>query len=401
MKSTLSKKREKIDVLFLVEHIDRELESIKNIEKFLSKKNYSSIILSISFDIYRLLDFEVKLIVVPFIVHKNDWPAKFIRELYNKEIQILNFNWEQLLSPSNITYKKPRDNFVRNEVYHIAWSKNFRNFLIENGVHEQKIKITGNPSYEIINKLFKKKDNLRTWLSQELNLKIEKKWIFLPMNYGWAFSSDNFIKRKIKNGYPEEYAWHYKEYSIKCLNLFPDFVSEINDDYEIIIRPHPSITCDQYKRFFLRKLQKIPKNIYFDRTMSVREWIVSSDIVGSSWSTSVWDAYNLGIPSFLFTPIERPEFLNTWWNDKVLNINNFSQYYLSKSKNAPNQRIQTSTYLFEFISTIINNQFFIKPNPLYKLSKKTIIKLVRSFFYYKKIFKSKSKEYDRFEMIKS
>ena len=135
--------------------------------------------------------------------------------------------------------------------------------------------------------------------------------------------------------------------------------------------------------------------------MSVREWIVSSDIVGSSWSTSVWDAYNLGIPSFLFTPIERPEFLNTWWNDKVLNINNFSQYYLSKSKNAPNQRIQTSTYLFEFISTIINNQFFIKPNPLYKLSKKTIIKLVRSFFYYKKIFKSKSKEYDRFEMIKS
>lgn len=32
--------------------------------------------------------------------------------------------------------------------------------------------------------------------------------------------------------------------------------------------------------------------------------IVASDIVGSSWSTSVWDAYNVGKPVLLFTPLK-------------------------------------------------------------------------------------------------
>lgn len=65
------------------------------------------------------------------------------------------------------------------------------------------------------------------------------------------------------------------------------------------MRPHPSITEDDYKKVFDEIIGYIPKNIYLNKAHSIREWIVASDIVGSSWSTSVWDAFLFKRPEWL------------------------------------------------------------------------------------------------------
>ena len=47
--------------------------------------------------------------------------------------------------------------------------------------------------------------------------------------------------------------------------------------------------------------------------------------MASSWSTVVWDAFKIGKTVFLFTPFERPDWINTFWNDLVPNIKTVSE----------------------------------------------------------------------------
>lgn len=124
--------------------------------------------------------------------------------------------------------------------------------------------MTGNPANEVLYNLLDKQDEWKVKLSNEFTLDTSKKWLFMPMNYAWAFSSDSLINAKIKKGYPEDKAWMHREYSQKCLNKFIYFIEKLSKEYnyEVIIRPHPSITEDDYKKVFYETIGYIPKNVY-------------------------------------------------------------------------------------------------------------------------------------------
>lgn len=385
-----------VDVIFFVEHKDRELESIKLIAEKLKEQGKSSLIFSVYFHVHYLYLYKAKTFVFPYLINQNDWPVSFVYKMYGDSVEYINMNWEQLLFPVNIEYKKPQDDFVKKKVKHISWDEHFKNYLINNGVSNENIKVTGNPANEVLYNLLDKKDEWRLKLSKELDLDTNRKWLFLPMNYAWAFSSDKLIQSKINKGYPEDKAWMHREYSQKCLNQFIYFIEKISKeyDYEIIIRPHPSITEDDYKKVFDKTIGYIPKSIYLSKAHSIREWIVSSDIVGSSWSTSVWDAYNVGKPVFLFTPFKRPEWLDVWWNDEVVNLDDYKEEVSNKIsyKNAEETIVKIANFCIEKLSH--------KPSTKqYLFDIKTNAKIIRSFLMNNNLIDAKALEYDRFEKI--
>lgn len=385
-----------VDVIFFVEHKDRELESIKLIAEKLKKEGKSSLILSVYFHVHYLYLYKAKTFVFPYLINQNDWPVSFVYKMYGDSVEYINMNWEQLISKVNEEYKKPQDNFVKKKVRHIAWNNYFEEYLIRYGVNKDNIKITGNPANEILFKLLNKKNEWRRKLSKEFTLDTSKKWLFMPMNYGWAFSSDSLINAKIKKGYPEKIAWEYREYSQKCLNKFIYFIEKISKeyDYEIIIRPHPSITEDDYKKVFDKTIGYIPKSIYLSKAHSIREWIVASDIVGSSWSTSVWDAYNIGKPVFLFTPFKRPEWLDVWWNDEVVNLDDYKEEVSNKISH------KNSEGTIEKIAYFCIEKLSHKPSiKHYLFDIKTNAKIIRSFLMNNNLIDAKALEYDRFEKI--
>lgn len=353
-----------VDVIFFVEHKDRELESIELVCSKLKEQGVKTIILSTFFHLIHLYFYKPKIIVFPYLLSKKDWPCELAYSLYGKNITYINMNWEQLLSTANQEYKKPQDSFVKKQVMQLSWSNNFKdNFLLKYNVEEKNIKIVGNISNEVLYKLLDKKDGWRYSLSKEYNLDDTKKWLFMPMNYGWAFASDKLIKSKILLGYDKNIAWEYRKYSQKCLKNFIYFINDIseNDDYEIIIRPHPSITEEQYREVFIQEIGYIPKNILLNKSHSIREWIVSSDIIGSSWSTSVWDAYNIGKSVFLFTPFARPSWLDVWWNNKVVNLDKFDEILIgSNKKNIENMK--TSNKISSLIIKDLKEYKSYKPN---------------------------------------
>lgn len=389
-----------VDVIFFVEHKDRELESIKLIAEKLKAQGKSSLILSVYFHVHYLYLYRAKTFVFPYLINQNDWPASFVYKMYGDSASYINMNWEQLLSKVNEEYKKPQDDFVKRKVKHIAWDKYFRDYLVKYGVNEDNITITGNPANEILFNLLDKKYEWRVKLADEFKLDTNKKWLFMPMNYGWAFSNDSLINAKIKKGYPEKIAWEYRKYSQKCLKQFIYFIEKVSKeyDYEIIIRPHPSITEDDYKKVFNETIGYIPKNIYLNKAHSIREWIIVSDIVGSSWSTSVWDAYNIGKSVFLFTPFQRPEWLEVWWNNDIQNIKNFKEFDQFNAHDFKLLKPNSIENIAYFLAYINSRKVNLKICQQW-LNKKIAKYLLRSILMSIKLFKKPSLKYDYFSPL--
>jgi surface carbohydrate biosynthesis protein len=315
------------DYIFLIEHEDREKLCVERICQKLKLKGKSSCIISLEFHLFLMSKIDAKNIVIPYGFAQDQWPINYLYKM-NPNAEFFSLNWEQILTPINQEYKKPRDYFFKEIVKHIAWTDDFKSFLIKSGVNEKNISITGNVHYELLAEECLNEFSVKKQISQSYNIDVDKKWVFLPMNYAWAFISDNEIRGKIKKGYDSINAWRYKEYAKKCLSsfiVFLDLLSQKYDDHIFIVRPHPSISAEQYYEQARKKSIEFSKNVYFLKDLTIREWIVASDVVGSSWSTSVWDAVNSGKKGFLFTPYKRPDFHDLSWKKSVINFSEFSE----------------------------------------------------------------------------
>lgn len=348
------------DILFLIEHDDRESETIHRLASELENKYDLDIcILSIAFHSHIFPFIKPKLVIVPFALSESDWPTNYFINKYRGDIQIINLNWEQHLSKMTQMYKAPKDEFAKSKLEHFSWSKGFEDYLIEGGVEPRKITTIGNPTHQLLAEHCLIGEKYRIRLSDEFGLNSQKKWIFLPMNYGWVFSSDKLIEAKIEKGFPEEYAWKYREYSQKCFKQFIKFLIKLSQDenFQIILRPHPSISCEQYQAEIAKLSQSAMERILITKKYSIREWIAASEIVGSSWSTSVWDSFNVGKRAFLFTPYPRPDWHDVWWNERVENVTSFDEFMkYCESTDANAEQVEKLTIIEDLAKWISNVQ---------------------------------------------
>ena len=316
------------EVYFFIEHKTREYESMKKISQILaSKYSISSKILSIPFHSHHLVFLKSPaLFLLPYCISMHDWPFKAIYQHFSSNVAIMNMCWEQLLTKSNKDYKKPRGQYLLNKIYYIAWNTEFKRYLTDVGVKKDNIEICGNPNLSLLESLKQSTMNISKTIRNRYSICENYKICFLPMNYAWAFLSQREIKHRITRGYDREKAEKYHEISKKSLNMFIDFVSNLAEKHShliFVVRPHPGVITTQYKSMFGTRMSK---NIIISSEYSVNEWILASDIVGSSWSTVVHDANLYGKQTFLFQPIPLPDWLYVDWMDKVPKLKNINEF---------------------------------------------------------------------------
>ncbi|MDO6686274.1 MULTISPECIES: hypothetical protein [unclassified Agarivorans] len=333
-----------VDFLFLIEHDDRESNTVKELCKSLEDKGYTYQMLSIEFHSHYLLFLKAGCVIFPYSIDSSRWPLSYFTGKRFKHTKFVSLNWEQLLSDANKAFKAPKGEFIQQYINHLCWSDDFQSFLLSSGVKKKNTRVIGNPNHAILLGYMRQKDLEKVNLRKISGIPDSAELVFFPMNYGWAFSSDKLIKKKIEMGYDKNIAWDYRDYSLACLYKFVFFSRDIaNADKNryLVIRPHPSISIEQYIDVFTSKIGKIPDNIIFSKDYSVREWISSADIVGSSWSTSVWDSAAVGKKAFLFTPLPRPSWLETYWNSLVPNISKPKDFALVEQFDSQELVIQT------------------------------------------------------------
>ena len=356
----------KVDFMILVEHEDREMQTALCLKKMLEIKGCTTIILSTEFHAHLYKKYKPKTVVFPYwIDDKTRQIIPFKRNKY-KSTNFVSLNWEQLLSGANKDFKKPKSKLIKEKFNHLAWDSSFKGFLESAGVKTENIDIIGNPLHELLFKDLKNKEKYEIMIRSDFGIDSKKDIFFFPMNYGWAFFNDDKLKAKIKMGYPSNIAYEYREYSSKCLDSFVFFVKELCDFYNdcsFILRPHPSISVEQYLKRFKDNNVSLPKNLIVTKKYTIREWISISKIVGSSWSTSVWDAKKIGKVGFLYTPYNRPEWLETNWNSIVPNIKSLGEFdevlnsYSASDADVDSIINNISSWLFEINRDNSSNNF--------------------------------------------
>lgn len=319
----------KIDFLFLVEHEDREMSTVKRLKKLLEEKGCTCVVLSTEFHAHLFNNYKAKNIVFPYAIDDATWPIRAFKTKEFKSSNFISLNWEQLLSKANQDFKKPKSTLIQEYFFHLAWEEDFKTFLVRSNVKSNQIQVIGNPLHELLLEDLKNAPLYEKKLRFEFSLNEGSDIYFFPMNYGWAFFNDDKIKAKIRMGYQPDIAYDYRDYSQRCLESFINFIVKLcakHRNSTFVIRPHPSISVEQYIDKFKASGLTIPSNLLLTKKYTIKEWIAISEVIGSSWSTSVWDAKKIGKTGFLYTPFERPEWLETFWNPHVPNINDCSGF---------------------------------------------------------------------------
>jgi hypothetical protein len=98
------------------------------------------------------------------------------------------------------------------------------------------------------------------------------------------------------------------------------------NNVEIIVRPRPSTSNAKFLAFVKRILPEMPSKLHILRQETVREWILASDIVVSSHSTSLIEAAVAGRCACIVAPFPIPIQLHVDWHNLLPHITTLEEF---------------------------------------------------------------------------
>jgi surface carbohydrate biosynthesis protein len=331
-----------IKILWLIEHIAREMDVACAVKTLVKSKSGIDIIIK---HIYlhannSMRTLNPEMIVFPFFYKSSDLAiAEYIKRWPNAIY--VNLAWEQIFYKANLKIKAPSDEITKNNVNHIVWGNFYKEFLIKNGVTEKNIFINGNPVYALYKKPYSSFFNSRKVLAVKYSLDPEKRWIFVPENYRWAFVADAKIKRLAKDANNENELYDLKSFCIKSLDLLWKSLNRfaLENNVEIIFRPRPATQFIEMERFALKSVNKLCKNIRILKDETTRDWVMSSDVIMSSFSTTLIEAAVADKDIYMFEPINFPEGLKCSWYSYIPTLRSYRDFGLLNAENIiPNSK---------------------------------------------------------------
>ena len=308
--------------MYFFEHPERELETAVLVAARLKEQFGRRVVIThSSTEAYRSLhSFRPRLVVVPYLYSATSFPASIFREMYGAGVSFTNLCYEQILGGFFETPKRPRDHFVKEEVFHCAWNDDFGQWLEGHGVKHSQIAVTGSPQHAIYADKYGFFKTGKPELARQCGLDPERGWVVIPMNYAGAFFAQEAIDARIIAGFPADKMGPYLEFCRKSLSVTLDWILEAADrfpDKLFVIRPRPAEDEVGYRRLLLQKRSAMPENLHVVKRLAVRHWILASEAVFSSYSTTLLDAAFAGKPVYSLAPIPIPEWLTGGWNHLV------------------------------------------------------------------------------------
>jgi len=307
------------DIIYFVEHAARELDIACAIKSILSKdKGISVTIKSLVHDLDKTVALpEPKMVILPYCNGVVNQPTEKIIPMW-PNAKYLSLAYEQVLGKAQLEYLSEKDEFTRQYVFHSVWGDFYKEVLLKTGVKAENIRTNGSPTLNLYRSPYSNfypQDKIT--LAKEHGLSLEKRWIFIPGNYGWAFFHDKLVRDRIKRGFNPEQAFQYREFSQRSLALTAKWWAEMSSgtDVELIVRPRPATPEKDFREKLALYDVAIPPHVHIIKDGTVREWILVSDIVMSSFSTTLIEAAVAHKPIYMLTPTPLPEFIFTDWYD--------------------------------------------------------------------------------------
>jgi len=302
--------RESVDILILVEHADRELDVACLIAARIARAAPRLAVKIANFytEAQRLIATTApRVVVTPFFYAVEDAVMRDYVAAWSRSI-FVNLAWEQILYGSQQTLKRPRDAFTRDKVRHVAWSEWFRDYLIGHGVAPAHVDWLGHPLYDLYDPVRRDGFADRRELARNYNLDPEKKWIFFPENFRWAFFGDEKLAALEAQGVPPADLEAQRVYCHDALAASARWLAAAAKvgDCEAILRPRPAVSNEKMRDFVAREIGAAPRGFHILKQRSARDWIFASDVTVSSISTTLIEAAVAGKPIMRLAPVETP-----------------------------------------------------------------------------------------------
>lgn len=312
----------RIDILLLYEHVARELDVACAI-KYLVESRYGlqMEIVQQPFEVpFALREFRPRMVALPFCYADSTRHYPFIFDW--KDAIYFNMAWEELFYAGNREAKRVQGEFESKHVMHHAWGDFFVKTLLEWHVPRDQIFLNGQPAYRLYDEPYRAYFDSRADLAIRHRLDPSKKWVFFPENYNWAFYPewrlDDLEKEGLERGQMTEMARF-------CRDSFGEVIRWCGSvaqspEIELIIRPRPTTPIDEFRASVESLLPSVPSRMHLIKDETVREWILASDIVFSSYSTSLIEAAVANKTVFMVEPFPIPGSLYVGWQDHVTRI---------------------------------------------------------------------------------
>ncbi|MBI4603734.1 MAG: hypothetical protein HY721_17405 [Planctomycetes bacterium] len=231
----------------------------------------------------------------------------------------LNLAWEELFYSANARIKGPSDDFARRRVLHHAWGESYRSFLVKHGVPPGHVFVNGNPACQLYVPPYSHILPGRSELAARHGIDPDATWVFIPENYRWAFTSENKLRKIAASAEHHGQLLEMKEHCIRSLEVLMGWCDRAaaRGGAAMILRPRPATNTQHMLEFLERTVGRAASGFHVTKDGTVREWILSSDAVLSSFSTSLIEASIAGKPIYMIEPLPLPEGLSSSWYEHV------------------------------------------------------------------------------------
>jgi surface carbohydrate biosynthesis protein len=309
-----------IGVLFLVEHVARELDVVTCLMHKLQRRHNIG---SAARGYYHgsrqnLAMFKPRVVVLPFFYGADHLqPVRYVTAW--PSARLVNLGWEQILNKIDIGMKIPRDDIARTGVHRICWTQEHRDFLLRNGVDDRALSLTGSPVMQMYCSPYRHYFKTRQELGSLYGLDVEKRWILFSESYQFAMFSAEHMRSLVEhqNAAPDLIS-AVAEYGRRSLRQLLAWVNDsIGDDGIFILRPRPSTTEDGMLEFMRQCVLHPRPNVRIIQAETARDWIPAVDHVMSSHSTTLIEAALAGKPIHRFSPEPSPSSIALEWHRLV------------------------------------------------------------------------------------
>lgn len=321
--------KQSVDLLIFIEHVARELDVAVALKHLLSSRHGVSVevcsVLAAFGRSEALKKYQPAVVALPFFYEASDnGPADVV--LTWPDAVHVNLAYEQLFTKINQPFKAPRDIFAKKHVLHHAWGQFAADYLISYGVQPENIFLNGNPSYALYLPPYCNFFPNKKELAARFGLDMSKRWVLIPENYGAAFYSEERLKEYIRSG--SKNAYEYRDFALQSFREAILWWQQLaaQPDVEVIVRPRPAIPMTVFKHTCLNTIDQIPAQMHIIKDGSVREWILASDLVISSYSTTLIEAAVAGKPIYMMEPLPFPEYVIADWYEHVPRLKTLDEF---------------------------------------------------------------------------
>ena len=319
-----------IKLLIFVEHVSRELD-VACVLKYLLLRRHgcSTEIAAINWDLSRTLKrFQPAVVAVPYCysARPDDPGLAQMRAAWPRATWV-NLAYEQVLQPINEDFKVPRDAFARHQVLHHAWGDFYADLLHRHGVSRPQILMNGNPTLALYQDPYRAYFESRTSLADRHGLNVRAPWVFVPENYGAAFMSDRSFRDHVRRGYHADQGRTYRQFASASLREVIRWLQRLAEttEAEVIVRPRPMTPLAAFERVCRQAMGRgVVARFHLIKNGTVREWVLASDLVLSSYSTTLIEAAVAQRPVALLAPLPFPGFVEAEWYGAVPRLDTFA-----------------------------------------------------------------------------